>query len=67
MSRHSEQMRAKIGSRKLVSVYDDLAALVPAERQAAIERQRTWLFAEVSQRHRLPVELVLTPDPRGLG
>lgn len=54
-------------SRKLVSVYDDLAALVPAERQAAIERQRTWLFAEVSQRHRLPVELVLTPDPRGLG
>jgi uncharacterized membrane protein len=54
-------------SRKLVSVYDDLAALVPAVRRAAIEHQRNWLSAEVSERHRLPVELVLTPDPRGLG
>jgi uncharacterized membrane protein len=54
-------------SRKLVSVYVDLAALVPADRRASIERQRTWLAAEVSQRHRLPPELVLFPDPRGLG
>jgi uncharacterized membrane protein len=54
-------------SRKLMSVYDDLASLVPAPRQQSIERHRAWLAAEVSHRHRLPAELVLTPDPRGLG
>jgi uncharacterized membrane protein len=54
-------------SRKLMSVYDDLVALVPAERWSSVERHRDWLSAEVAHRHRLPVELVLTPDPRGLG
>ncbi len=54
-------------SRKLMSVYDDLAALVPAGRRESITRHRDWLTAEVSHRHRLPVDLVLAPDPRGLG
>lgn len=53
--------------RKLMSVYDDLAASVPADRRESITRHRDWLAAEVSQQHRLPVDLVLAPDPRGLG
>jgi uncharacterized membrane protein len=52
--------------RKLMAVYDDLAALVSQDRREAIARQREWLSAEVA-RHRLPAGLVLTPDPRGLG
>jgi uncharacterized membrane protein len=54
-------------TRKLMAIYDDLAGLVPEERQGAVGRQRDWLSAEVSQQHRLPVGLMLTPDPLGLG
>jgi hypothetical protein len=54
-------------TRKLMAVYDDLAGLVPQERQGAVARQRDWLSAEVSRQHRLPVGLMLTPDPLGLG
>jgi uncharacterized membrane protein len=54
-------------TRKLMAIYDDLAGLVPEERQGAVVRQRDWLSAEVSQQHRLPVGLMLTPDPLGLG
>jgi uncharacterized membrane protein len=54
-------------TRKLMAIYDDLAGLVPEERQGAVARQRDWLSAEVSQQHRLPVGLMLTPDPLGLG
>jgi uncharacterized membrane protein len=54
-------------TRKLMAIYDDLAGLVPEERQGAVARQRDWLSAEVSQQHRLPVGLMLMPDPLGLG
>jgi uncharacterized membrane protein len=53
--------------RKLTAVYDDLESLVAEDRREVITCQREWLAAEVSRQHRLPVELVLTPDPRGLG
>lgn len=54
-------------TRKLMAIYDDLAGLAPEERQGAVARQRDWLSAEVAQQHRLPVGLMLTPDPLGLG
>jgi uncharacterized membrane protein len=54
-------------SRKLMAVFDDLSTCVTAERSAAIQVRRTWLRNEVSGRHSLNVEHVLTADPLGLG
>jgi uncharacterized membrane protein len=54
-------------TRKLTAIFDDLAALVPPERVAAIEAQRAWLREEVGRRHVLPTDRVLAPDPLGLG
>jgi uncharacterized membrane protein len=54
-------------SRKLMAVYDDLAACVPAERRLVIERHREWLRHEVGRRQPVNVEQALTPDPLGLG
>ncbi len=54
-------------SRKLMSIFDDLSSCVTAERLAAIDSRRTWLRNEVSGRHSLNVDQVLTADPLGLG
>jgi uncharacterized membrane protein len=54
-------------TRKLTAIFDDLAALVPAERLEAIDAQRAWLREEVGRRHILFPDRVLTPDPLGLG
>jgi hypothetical protein len=50
-----------------MAVFDDLSTCVTAERSAAIQVRRTWLRNEVSGRHSLNVEHVLTADPLGLG
>jgi uncharacterized membrane protein len=54
-------------SRKLISIFDDLASCVTPDRRAAIDSRRQWLGNEVAGRHSLNVDEVLTADPLGLG
>ena len=54
-------------SRKLISIFDDLAPCVTPDRRAAIDSRRQWLRNEVAGRHSLNVDEVLTADSLGLG
>ena len=53
--------------RKLMAIFDDLAACVSPERRPVIERHREWLRTEVAHPHSLSLDEELTPDALGLG
>jgi uncharacterized membrane protein len=54
-------------SRKLNSIYEDLAACVSQDRGAPLTVQREWLRNEVPRRNTLGVDRVMAPDVLGLG
>ena len=53
--------------RKLMAIFDDLAACVSPERRLVIDRHREWLRTEVAHPHSLSLDEELTPDALGLG
>jgi uncharacterized membrane protein len=54
-------------TRKLMAIFDDLASWAPPERLGPVEAQRAWLQSEVARGAVMPADLLLRPDPLGLG